>query len=269
MSVSSVLPSPPLCTYVAAYVISEYDDGFVNAVTSMYPIGAAILCFSMDNTVVCREVGQSNIIKHSRFNFIHQFKYPRFYQVIAAPKKVLHVIFRPYGAYKLLGIPQDASFEEHGTSLSVLLADKINPLLKMIEDAGDHVSWVIHLVNKWLEHQLTTNEYLDITRISHACSFIAANQGCISIEKLAQEICLSKRVLEYKFKEQVGVSPKLYSRIIRFNALLSDIKSNTFKDWQELALHYKYFDQAHFIKVFKRFSGSSPAHYPAIRGIIA
>ncbi|RAJ73729.1 AraC-like DNA-binding protein [Chitinophaga dinghuensis] len=269
MSLPYIQPSPSLCRYVAGYVVSTYDNGFSNAITSMYPIGAAILCFSLDNAVVCTEVGKTSIIKHTRFNFIHQFTHPRFYQVIASPKKVLHVIFQPYGAYKLLGIPQDGSFDEHGTSLSDMLGPTIHPLLKQIEDAGDNIYRVIEMVDDWLEHQLTKNEKMDVARISHACSLITANQGSISIEQLAQKVCLSKRVLEYKFKEQVGVSPKLYSRIIRFNSLLADIKSHKFKDWQELVLQYNYFDQAHFIKDFKRFSGSSPAHYPPIRSIIA
>lgn len=98
---------------------------------------------------------------------------------------------------------------------------------------------------------------------------IEANHGSLPIGQLAQKLWLSKRVLEYEFLEQVGLSPKLYSRITRFNSLMTGIKNKKITDWQDLALKYNYFDQAHFINEFKRFSGSSPSQQPNIRAILS
>ncbi|PSL45714.1 AraC-like DNA-binding protein [Chitinophaga niastensis] len=262
-------PASPLREYISTYILSDYTDGFVGTTTYMYPTGSAVLCFSLDRPAIFKEISSGQMIKHARFNFIHQFKQPRIYEVIAFPAKVLHVIFKPYGAYRLLGIPQNCSFDEHGTSLPGILADKIIPLLNQIEDAGDNSHHVIRLVNQWLEDQLIKKEKLDVARVRHACMLIEANQGNLSIEQLAKKVWLSKRALQYQFQEQVGLSPKLYSRITRFNALLAGIKNNQLTDWQEIVSKYNYFDQSHFIKEFKYFSGNSPAHLPDIRAILS
>lgn len=263
-------PPQPLREYISTYILSDYGiNGFVDTTTYMYPIGSAVLCFSLDKPAVFKEISSGQIIRHARFNFIHQFKQPRFYQVLACPTKVLHVIFKPYGAYSLLGIPQNCSFDEHGTSLLNMLSNKIMPLLNQIEDAAGNSSLVIKLVNEWLKNQLIKKEQIDVGRIRHACILIEMNQGSLPIEQLAEKVCLSKRALQYLFQEQVGLSPKLYSRITRFNSLLPGIKNNKITDWQEIVFKYKYFDQAHFIKEFKHFSGNSPARLPVIRAILS
>ena len=105
--------------------------------------------------------------------------------------------------------------------------------------------------------------------MSQACTLIEANHGSLPIGQLAQKLWLSKRVLEYEFQEQVGLPPKLYSRITRFNSVMTGIKNKKITDWQDLASKYNYFDQAHFINEFKRFSGSSPSKQPNIRAILS
>lgn len=263
-------PGPSLKEYISSYMLSDYSgNGTGDTPFGMYPIGSAVLCFSLDRQAVCREVGSEKIIRHAKFNFIHQFKHPRFYEVIAWPEKVLHVVFKPFGAYRLLGIPQNCSFDEHGTALPDMLVGKIMPLLNQIEDAAGRSRLVIKLVNDWLENQLFKNEKIDVARITRACMLIEANRGSLPIEELAEKLWLSKRVLEYQFQQQVGLSPKLYSRITRFNSLMTGIKNKKITDWQELIMKYNYFDQAHFIKEVKRFSGSSPAHQPEVHAILS
>jgi AraC-like DNA-binding protein len=269
MASQRVYPLQALCKYVSAYILSDYSvDGFVDDTACIYPEGSAILCFSFDNPFVFKEISSGSILKLTKFNFIPQFKQPRFYQVIARPNKVLHVIFKPYGAYKLLGIAQNSPFDEHGTSLFDMLADKIKPLLNQIEDAAYNASHIIQLVNKWLETQLVKNEKIDVSRVSHACILIAASHGNMPIKQLTQNMQISRRALEYQFKEQVGLSPKLYSRITRFGFLLTAIKNNKAVNWQELSFRHKFFDQAHLINEFKYFSGSSPTHLSEINPIV-
>lgn len=262
-------PNTALREYISAYVLSDYGvDGFVDDTTCIYPSGSAILCFSLDGAFAFRETGSDRVIKLTKFNFIPQFKNPRFYEVITCPTKVLHVIFKPYGAYKLLGIPQNGAFYEHGTSLSDMLANKIAPLLNRIEDAAYNSSLVIQLVNGWLENQFINHQKIDVSRVSHACNLIDAHQGTLPIEQLTQGMRLSKRALEYHFQEQVGISPKLYSRITRFNALFDVVKNDQASDWQELLFKYNYFDQAHLIKEFKCFSGNPPSRLSQISPIL-
>ncbi len=269
MSSAWICPAWPLSEYISTYILSDYKDGFTGDITHMYPTGSTILCFSLDQPIIFKEISSGQIIFHSRFNFIHQFKQPRIYEVMAFPAKVLHVIFKPYGAYRLLGIPQNTAFDEHGTPLLTMLSDKIALLLRQVEDAGHNGREVVKLVHQWLVLQLREREKLNVDHVRHACRLIAESHGDMTIDQLAREVWLSKRALEYQFQERVGLSPKLYSRITRFNTLLEGIHHHTEVDWQQIVAEYNYFDQAHFIKEFKRFSGNSPAHLSKHRAIVS
>jgi AraC-like DNA-binding protein len=59
----------------------------------------------------------------------------------------------------------------------------------------------------------------------------------------------------------VGITPKLFSRIQRFQQTRTFIQQNPFPDWTALALDLGYFDQSHFIRDFLEFSGLSPTDY--------
>lgn len=264
-----LLPPEALAEYISAYIISDFTDGFTQDLAYMYPIGSAVLCFSLDKACLFKDMRTGTIIKHAKFNFIHQFKQPYIYELLAIPQRIIHVIFRPFGAYRLLGISQNTSFDEHGTSLENLLGPEINTLLHKIEDAENNCSQAVYTINNWLENQLTNNSSKNINLVKQACMLIDSEKGNLSMQSLAKKMFLTPRVLQYKFQEQIGLSPKLYSRIIRFNQILTELRSNQHADWQEIALNYNYFDQAHLINDFKYFSGNTPTHLLRIRGIIS
>jgi len=89
---------------------------------------------------------------------------------------------------------------------------------------------------------------------------IIQRRGLVNIEKLANQHYLSTRQFERKFKQFSGFTPKLYSRIIRFQAAISQY-GNLNKSMTELAYDCGYYDQSHFIHDFKEFSGHHPKKY--------
>ena len=81
------------------------------------------------------------------------------------------------------------------------------------------------------------------------------------IGRLATEIGLSKRRFIDVFNFEVGVKPKLFLRIRRFQRVLEQVHHLPLVDWTQLALEQGYFDQSHLIRDFVAFSGLSPADY--------
>jgi AraC-like DNA-binding protein len=59
----------------------------------------------------------------------------------------------------------------------------------------------------------------------------------------------------------VGISPKLFSRICRFQATLQQLRTNGFDKLSDIAFEHNYADQSHFIRSFKEFAGVSPFQY--------
>jgi AraC-like DNA-binding protein len=99
----------------------------------------------------------------------------------------------------------------------------------------------------------------DLPEMVSSINHIIEARGLINIDHLAKRFCLSKRHFERKFKEFSGFSPKLYSRIVRFQSALQEYGSK--KSLTDIAYDCGYYDQSHFINDFKEFSGYNPKIY--------
>jgi AraC-like DNA-binding protein len=64
----------------------------------------------------------------------------------------------------------------------------------------------------------------------------------------------------------VGTAPKTYARLVRFNALLAYLKHHTAADWADVAGRFGYYDQAHFARELRRFTGATPTEFLERRG---
>jgi AraC-like DNA-binding protein len=95
--------------------------------------------------------------------------------------------------------------------------------------------------------------------ISEAARRILASGGSGSVTALAEEIGLSVRQFERSFTHQIGVRPKLYGRIARFEAALDSKARFTTKSWTDIAHEFGYYDQMHMIHDFEDLAGDTPA----------
>jgi AraC-like DNA-binding protein len=84
-----------------------------------------------------------------------------------------------------------------------------------------------------------------------------AKNGCIRVTQLAQDAGLSVRQFERRFTSVLGISPKVYARILRFEAVLHR-KSVTGQNWTTIAHDLGYHDQMHMIHDFGSLCGESP-----------
>ncbi|MCG2617339.1 helix-turn-helix domain-containing protein [Terrimonas sp. NA20] len=115
------------------------------------------------------------------------------------------------------------------------------------------------ILSGFLYQRLQKNEQ-PAPSIFSSISYIINTRGVVNVDTLAADVCLSTRQFERRFKEYAGFSPKLYSRIIRFQAAISAF-GNHYKTLTEVAYECGYYDQSHFIHDFKEFSGYHPRHY--------
>jgi AraC-like DNA-binding protein len=82
-----------------------------------------------------------------------------------------------------------------------------------------------------------------------------------TIEALSRAAGISTRRLARLFSVEVGLTPKLYARVLRFNRVVESVHGRERVDWSEVAVRCGYFDQAHFIRDFKAFCGLTPSEY--------
>ncbi len=111
-----------------------------------------------------------------------------------------------------------------------------------------------------LEERLTQESKEDIF-VRQACQYIVRAEGEYSVQHLVKLIGFSERQLERKFKRQVGITPKILSRIMRFQKFLAMAKQTNTLTLADAATACGYYDQSHFIRDFTKFSGMSPVRY--------
>lgn len=148
-------------------------------------------------------------------------------------------------------------FTDQVVPLEGLIGESILPL-KAIQEVGITLKNRLANAESWLVSLLTNLK--PQTKIKHCLKVIFESHGMTDIDELAMSIDLSVRQLERQFKKVIGLTPKFYCRIIRFNYIFEVMKEH--KDsWVRTALQSGYFDQSHFIKNFKEFTGEEPSAY--------
>src|SRR5207237_7470149 len=99
--------------------------------------------------------------------------------------------------------------------------------------------------------------------VAYALDELQRERHARSISDVTDETGLSARRFIQVFSEEVGLTPKLFCRVRRFQQVLSLIHTAAQVDWADVALRCGYFDQAHFIHDFQAFSGINPTTYLA------
>ena len=103
--------------------------------------------------------------------------------------------------------------------------------------------------------------------VDHAVSRILAGPGRIRLDEMSRSAGYSQKHIIQLFKRQVGVTPKEFMRIIRFQKAVESIERQEFIDWPGISYDCGYYDQSHFIADFKNFSGFTPRQYMDHKGI--
>lgn len=95
--------------------------------------------------------------------------------------------------------------------------------------------------------------------IIEAVKLIYQSSGTIRVKELNEKLCISQSPFEKRFRKVVGTTPKKFASIVRFNTVLENLGKA--KSLTEICYENNFFDQAHFIKNFKQFTGDTPENF--------
>ena len=98
------------------------------------------------------------------------------------------------------------------------------------------------------------------TETELALEELRGSNGSVSITELCEKIDIRERQLERQFSKYIGLSPKFYARIIRLGYIF-ELMQNQDNSWADLVYQSGFYDQSHFIKNFKEFTGEDPSAY--------
>lgn len=115
----------------------------------------------------------------------------------------------------------------------------------------------IKIVEQFLESQLKDIETDKL--ILEAVKLIYQSNGVICIKELNEKLLISQSPFEKRFRKVVGTSAKKFASIVRFNSVINNL--NERKSLTEICYENNFFDQAHFIKDFKQYTGVTPENF--------
>ena len=172
--------------------------------------------------------------------------------------RILGVRFHPFGASALGVAPMDRL-----SGLTIGVGDVSAPIaraLARVQDATDDPSAAAALVQQSLVRLVDPGRIDD--RVRYAVEAIGRRRGQISISRLASALSCTRRHLERRFLETVGVGPKRLARIARFQHALQLLdRSDQAPNGAATAAACGYADQAHFIRDFRDLAGCAPGEH--------
>ncbi|MBP0904252.1 DUF6597 domain-containing transcriptional factor [Mariniflexile gromovii] len=169
---------------------------------------------------------------------------------------IFGVYLFPYAIPKLFSIPA-SELTNHMLDLKTLLGKNENGLEEKIMLAKN-TNERVEILSTFLEQQLLKS-HLAPPGVFETINDIIQTKGTTNIDALSERNFLSRRQFERNFKRFSGFSPKVFSRIMRFQNVLQDLGNK--KTLTQIGLDAGYADQSHFIREFKMFSGYTPKEY--------
>jgi AraC-like DNA-binding protein len=252
-------PSAPLAPYVERLWYCDRHQR-VQPTERVLPNGRFQLAISLtedpisalsDPMGVGSEIAPSLLVGiRSRFSII----------TTAKLRPAMGVVFRPGGVHAFLSTPMDA-FCNKNVPLDLIWGSMAGTL-------RDRLRTESHLARKFQVLEIALlGRIKERARLNPAVQYALEEFACACIprvpriDRIAREAGLSRRRFTQLFREQIGLTPKLFCRVQRFQTALQQIGSGASVDWAQLALTAGYYDQAHLAHEFQDFSGLSPSAY--------
>ena len=177
----------------------------------------------------------------------------------SARSAMMVVQFKPYGAFPLLKIPL-SELSDKVIPGDLLFGEEIEFLRERI--LGEKTPELrIRLMEQWLRAKWASSDVTPEAVVHFAVEKTLLSPSNANMRATATQTGYSQQHFITLFKRIVGISPKQYQRIVRFNQVLREIEVHQKVNWSRLSLELGYFDQAHFIRDFRHFSGFSPTKY--------
>lgn len=174
--------------------------------------------------------------------------------------EMIVIVFQPHTMSMFLNIPTSLFYNQEVSGYS-LENKKLNELAVRISGCEDNTICIRH-IEDWLLSQFanhSSDATYNIRRMDAVIRQIY-NSPQTSVTDLSSIACLSKKQFERLFHSFVGINPKEYTRIVRFQKALAQMQHQAGKEINQAQIAYAsgYADQSHFIRDFKKFCGYTP-----------
>jgi AraC-like DNA-binding protein len=251
----NILPAPEILKNDVEFFRIAHYTGKESLAIKVYLNGLPGIVFQHNK-------GQShieNIITPSRCNFYIPTLYiygqttePGVMNHKKEPYTMTQVILKPHALKTLLGL--NASVLTNGlVELNEFSAKDLNVQLIEANNEQERITLLTSFLLAQLKQEKTRDKLVE-----ESLNLIHKNIGSITVKNLLERLNISERQFERRFSQTVGISPQLYIRVKRFNEAMRLMKTRQFERLTDVAYALNFYDQSHFIRDIKEFSGITP-----------
>ncbi len=255
MEILKHFPVSPLSEVVELFWYSARGATEIHAAPreAILPDGCAHLVFNLsENRVgVYQEIKSDKLTTLGGSIFCGPRSSP--YAIMPRAGAVLGVLFRPGGVFRMLSVPAD-EFKDAQVPLDVIAPGDV---LREELIAACTPSAKFLLLERFLLRRLERS--LPLHRAVRYAMRAFEQDSFLSVAAVRETTGLSERRFSRVFGEQVGLTPKLFQRIRRFQKTMASLPSCGEVDWADAAAASGYYDQAHLINDFRAFTSVTPA----------
>jgi AraC-like DNA-binding protein len=174
---------------------------------------------------------------------------------------MIGVVFRPGGALGFLGTSA-LEFWDRSVALDLVWGSQAAVLLEQLRNARS-AGERLRILEAVLAYRMPSDGEAIHPAVGYALQVFNAAPHICTVADVSRQIGWSRRWFSHAFSEQVGMTPKCYCRLMRFQKVVRQIASGQPVDWVDVALAGGFCDQAHLVHEFRAFSGLSPERYLA------
>ena len=251
MRYQEIIPPPPLSSLIECIWVLEGDSGEAGQSQRILPDGTVELVLNYGDPMLERMTDGTDRVQGNKL-FVGQMTRP--------------VSITPTGTINLIGARFYAGgtlpFVNHPMNLltdQIVALDSIGSKLGAIADRVSDIDGLSNRAQSLIEamNRLVVSDGTRISGIGRIAAQVVSSRGRLSLDYLTRASGLSSRQLQRRFLQEVGIGPKLLSRLLRFQQVFQ--ASSQLSNWASVAAECGYYDQAHLIRDFQQFSGSTPA----------
>lgn len=250
MKFETHIPTELLRPFVKAYTIIESENGTLNRVVPSTSFALAfrfrgqISYLNDDNKAILPPAAFSGLRKSVRL-------------INYAPRSAaLIVLFRETGTSAFFKLPLHELFEQSISLDNFFPLAEISQVEERLAESGSNAS-KIAVIERFLLSKIIC--HTPDALVPEAISRIYAANGNIRMKESANSLYISQDAFEKRFRKIAGATPKQFSRIVKMNAVIRQHHIDT--SFLDIAFENGYYDQSHFNKDFRIFTGQTPGDF--------
>lgn len=255
-----IQPHPALRPYVRHYLLLHIQLGSISPDQRIKPIppDAEQSLFFYPRSAAKTVVNRNGETRTNPSSIFVGQQTSRINILFGEDHLIIQVCFRPGFLYQLLGGMSATEFQDKEIDAECLMDNGINELNNRLREETDYRRMIDHIEAYLLKKINSLARSLPLQPIDKVILAIKDTNRPLSLDWLADQACLSSRQLERKFQERLGMSPKFYARIARFDRAFKLKLQQPHLDWLDIAYACGYFDYSHLMRDFRQFAEVSP-----------